>query len=83
MSMLKDMTSEQRRDSIITFVLIGIAVVIGIVVGRNEEWFSPANFSAGYMAGSLLSVILLFAVYRSIAFVVNLLRGGQTKSDQR
>ncbi|TVP88133.1 MAG: hypothetical protein EA344_00820 [Alkalicoccus sp.] len=74
MTALKDLTQEQKTEYIIAISLLAVSVAVGIVVGMNEEWFARRNFTAGYMAGSLLSVILLFAVYRSISFLINMFR---------
>ncbi|GEL08945.1 hypothetical protein [Salisediminibacterium halotolerans] len=65
---------ETKREYILIFSLLAIAVIVGIFVGLNEEWVTQRNFSAGYMAGSLLTALLLFAVYRSAAFIVTKLK---------
>ncbi|UTR14135.1 hypothetical protein MM221_16380 [Salipaludibacillus sp. LMS25] len=61
-----------QNDRIETGIIIGIlvlSVIIGIIVGRQEEWISPRNFTAGYMVGSLTSIIILFSIYRFISFI--------------
>lgn len=65
---------ETKREYILIFSLLAIAIIVGIFVGLNEEWVTRRNFSAGYMAGSLMTALLLFALYRSIAFIVTKLK---------
>ncbi|SDO27201.1 hypothetical protein [Alkalicoccus daliensis] len=71
MTALKELSREQRIEYIIMASLLIISVIIGIIVGMNEEWFLRRNFTAGYMAGALLSVILLFGIYRFIDFCIS------------
>ncbi|MGJ9383663.1 hypothetical protein CR203_19905 [Salipaludibacillus neizhouensis] len=69
---LKQFSKEQKFDFGMNLAIIGLAILIGVIVGMNEEWFLARNFTAGYMAGSLLAALLLFALYRTIVFFVNL-----------
>ncbi|QKS70649.1 hypothetical protein FLK61_28315 [Paenalkalicoccus suaedae] len=59
----KEKEKHEQVHLIITFAIIGVAAIIGLIVGGNEEWFASRNFSAGYMAGSLLSALVLFLIY--------------------
>lgn len=65
---LKKMSKENKFDLIIITSILILSMLVGIFVGLNEEWFDTRDFTAGYMSGSLLTVILLFSIYRSIAF---------------
>jgi len=64
----KEMSKENTIHFIIIASIFILSILTGIFVGLNEELFALRNFTAGYMAGSLLAVIVLFAIYRSIAF---------------
>lgn len=67
MDTVKDTGTVNKTEYIIVFSLLALSVIIGIIVGMNEEWFVRRNFTAGYMAGSLLSVLILFGVYQIIS----------------
>ncbi|WP_280768766.1 hypothetical protein [Salipaludibacillus daqingensis] len=66
----KEMSKENRLHLLIISSIITVSILAGIYVGSNEAWFNPRNFTAGYMAGSLLAVIVLFSIYRSVAFFI-------------
>ncbi|MDG5786289.1 hypothetical protein QA612_02220 [Evansella sp. AB-P1] len=70
--MLKKFSKEQKTDGIIISTIFIISIVVGIFVGNNTEWFRPAFATAGYMAGSLLTCVLLFSIYRIISFFLSL-----------
>ncbi|WP_257009804.1 hypothetical protein [Evansella halocellulosilytica] len=74
---VKNLTKEERRNYIIGFSIIFISIITGIFVGQNGEWFSPANFSAGYMAGSLITALVLFFIYQIIDFFVSKIRNNE------
>ncbi|SER76609.1 hypothetical protein [Salipaludibacillus aurantiacus] len=76
---LKEMSKQERINIIIVFALLGAAVAVGIFVGTNEEWIASRNFTAGYMAGSLLAAVVLFSIYRSIAFIFEKMGGSHKK----
>ncbi|PYZ94006.1 hypothetical protein CR194_00230 [Salipaludibacillus keqinensis] len=65
---LKEISKQDKLQFIIISSIISVSILSGIFVGLNEDWFISRNFTAGYMAGSLMTVIVLFSIYRSIAF---------------
>ncbi|WP_416149071.1 hypothetical protein ACM26V_22940 [Salipaludibacillus sp. HK11] len=70
MDSFKKMSKENKwHFFIITSILVS-SILIGIFVGQNEAWFIERNFTAGYMSGSLLAAVLLFGLYRSVAFFI-------------
>jgi uncharacterized ion transporter superfamily protein YfcC len=81
MAILKNLNKDQKMEYIIALSLIAVSILAGIIVGMNEEWIDRRNFTAGYMAGSLLAALFLFGIYRSIAFIVNAVRGKKNTSD--
>ncbi|MFC4738347.1 hypothetical protein ACFO4L_17375 [Bacillus daqingensis] len=81
MAFLDSLSNDKKLEYGIVAALLLISVAVGIFVGMNEEWFLRRNFTAGYMAGSLMSAVLLFGIYRTIAFFVNLARGQKTKPE--
>ncbi|MCD8510651.1 MAG: hypothetical protein LRY73_12795 [Bacillus sp. (in: Bacteria)] len=72
LSPLKNMSKEQKWEYIIVFSIFIISIVVGYFVGNNREWFRPSFANGGYMAGSLLTCVFLFMVYRSIVFIINI-----------
>lgn len=76
----KDMSKSQKIEYIIVFSLLALSVIAGIIVGMNEEWFLRRNFTAGYMAGSLLTVLLLFGMYQTVNFFLNMKNNSKKKS---
>ncbi|UTR09113.1 hypothetical protein MM300_14525 [Evansella sp. LMS18] len=69
---LKNLSREQKIEYVIVFSIFAVSIIVGILVGRNEEWFRPAFFSAGYMSGSLITCLLLFSIYRSVSYFLGL-----------
>lgn len=61
---IRDISKEEKLEYAVVAIIFLISIIIGILIGSNENWFRPAFFSAGYMAGSLLTCIGLFALYR-------------------
>ncbi|PRO64721.1 hypothetical protein [Alkalicoccus urumqiensis] len=57
------------KQNALPLILLAVSVAVGIFTGMNEAWFDARNFTAGYMAGSLCSAVVLFAVYNSILFI--------------
>lgn len=72
MTKLKNMSKEQKLEYGIVFSIFIISIIVGYFVGQNRDWFRPAFTAGGYMAGSLMTCMLLFMVYRSISFIVGL-----------
>ncbi|WP_078577411.1 hypothetical protein [Salipaludibacillus agaradhaerens] len=70
---LKEMSQNDRIETGIIVAILALSVIIGIIVGRQEEWIAPRNFTAGYMVGSLTSIIILFSIYRSISIIAKML----------
>ncbi|WP_147803116.1 hypothetical protein [Alkalicoccus halolimnae] len=81
MLILKDLNKDQKMEYTIALSLIAVSILAGIVVGMNEEWMDRRNFTAGYIAGSLLAALFLFGIYRSIAFIVNAVKKKKNNSD--
>ncbi|MDQ0257006.1 hypothetical protein J2S74_004451 [Evansella vedderi] len=71
MTKLKEMSKEEKREYIIVFSIFIISIIVGYFVGQNREWFRPSFTAAGYMAGSLMTCMALFSIYRIISFVAS------------
>ncbi|MBU9720843.1 MULTISPECIES: hypothetical protein [Bacillaceae] len=56
------------KETYIVYSIFIISIIIGILVGANTEWFRPAFSNAGYMAGSLMSCLLLFSIYQTVSY---------------
>ncbi|MCR6110119.1 hypothetical protein HXA35_07245 [Bacillus sp. A301a_S52] len=67
------MSQNNRIETGIIITILALSVIIGIIVGRQENLVAPRNFTAGYMVGSLTSIIILFSIYRSISFIAKML----------
>ncbi|SDZ18797.1 hypothetical protein SAMN05421736_107120 [Evansella caseinilytica] len=74
MAFFKNLDKSQKLEYSIVFSIFAISIIVGNVIGQNSEWFRSSNSTGGYMAGSLLTCLVLFSVYRSIAFIVHLFR---------
>ncbi|UCZ54160.1 hypothetical protein LGQ02_05195 [Bacillus shivajii] len=75
---VKNLTKDEKKEYIVAFTIIAISIIVGIFVGQNEEWFRPANFSAGYMSGSLLTGVILFSLYRFVDFLIEKMKKKST-----
>ncbi|ADI00057.1 hypothetical protein [Salisediminibacterium selenitireducens] len=71
MSFLNNLSKNKRNEYMIVGAILSLSVIIGIIVGNTEAFVAPRNFTAGYMAGSLTSALVLFAVYHTILFFKN------------
>ncbi|MBU9713169.1 hypothetical protein [Evansella tamaricis] len=67
MSILKNITKEHY----IVFGIFVVSILVGILVGGNREWFRPAFSNAGYMAGSLMTCLILFSIYHAVSHFSN------------
>ncbi|MBM7097517.1 hypothetical protein JSY36_17425 [Bacillus sp. H-16] len=74
----KNVTKEEKIEQIIVVVIFLLSIGTGVFVGGNEEWFRNAHFSAGYMAGSLVTCVVLFSIYQ----LVNVVMGFSKKNAQ-
>ena len=58
-----EISKEEKKDYIAVAIIFPLSIIIGIIIGSNREWFQPAFFSAGYMAGSIIACLTLFTLY--------------------
>lgn len=68
---LKNLSKETKLEYIIVAIIFIISIIVGIIVGKNEEWFRPSFFMAGYMGASVITCLLLFTLYRVIEIARN------------
>ncbi|WP_096439855.1 hypothetical protein [Alteribacter populi] len=66
----KNVSKEEKTEQIVVGVIFFLSIIAGLFIGNNTNWFTSANFSAGYMAGSLVTGLLLFSVYQIINFIL-------------
>ncbi|WP_035186068.1 hypothetical protein [Alteribacter aurantiacus] len=71
----KNVSKEEKVEQIIVAVIFLLSIGAGVFVGGNEEWFRNSHFSAGYMAGSLVTCIVLFSVYQLVSTILGLSKG--------
>lgn len=74
LNQFNNLSKETKREYVIVAIIFIISIIVGVSVGNNEEWFHPSFFMAGYMAASLITCLLLFAVYRMIDNVIQLFK---------
>ncbi|AOM83454.1 hypothetical protein [Salisediminibacterium beveridgei] len=68
MSFWTTLSKAKKNEYMIVSGILITAVIIGIIVGMNPEFVAIRNFTAGYMAASLMSALVMFAVYHSILY---------------
>lgn len=66
MSFWTSLTKEKKNEYKIVSGILITSVIIGIIVGMNPEFVAIRNFTAGYMAASLMSALVMFSVYHAI-----------------
>lgn len=71
MSFLSNLPKDKRNEYMTVAGILSLSVIIGLIVGNTEALVAPRNFTAGYMAGSLTSALVLFSVYHIILFLKN------------
>ncbi|ADU29639.1 hypothetical protein [Evansella cellulosilytica] len=72
MSFFTNLSKEEKTEYAIVFSIFAISIIVGMVVGQNTEWFRPAFSSAGYMAASLVTCLVLFMIYNVTLFFISL-----------
>lgn len=64
--MLKNLSKETRKEYAIVAIIYAISILVGLLVANNTEWFQPAFAMAGFMAGSTLTCMILFTIYKLV-----------------
>lgn len=68
MSFWTQLSNEKKNEYIIVTGILTASVIIGIIVGLTPEFVVIRNFTAGYMAASLMSAVVMFSVYHIILY---------------
>ncbi|TMW70444.1 hypothetical protein [Alteribacter natronophilus] len=66
---LKNVTKEEKNEQVTAVIIFLIAIGIGLAAAFTSV--HPNHFSAGYMAGSLLSCLVIYSLYLWISGLLN------------